>query len=120
MTRIAPACALLAALSTACSPVTNLHEKKVKTDHTGQNVVKVKIDSSPTPAWIYIEDRFIGTTPLRYPVRFDGGRRSLEVVAEPLPDNTAQVRQRRRFSLPPLPVRVHFFMNNPSRLSSHD
>ena len=113
-------CLPLLLLIAACSPVTNMHEKKVRTDDLGQNVVKVKIDSSPTPAWIYIEDRFIGTTPLRYPVRYDSQRRSLEVVAEPLPDNTAQVRQRRSFSLPPLPNRVHFFMNNPSTLSSHD
>jgi hypothetical protein len=112
--------ALLAAMNSACSPISKLHQVVPTADTTGHSTAIVLIDASPTPAWIYIENRFIGTTPLEYSVAYDSRRRSMEVVAEPLPDNTAQIRQRQRFSLPPLPTRVHFFMNNPNRLSNHD
>lgn len=115
-----PLCAALATLSAACSPISKLDQEVPDADAAGRSVAIVQIDSSPTPAWIYVENRFIGTTPLEHRFRYDSGRRSIEVVAEPLPDHAAQIRQRRRFSLPPLPTRVHFFMNNPSRLSSHE
>lgn len=112
--------ALLAACCSACSNVSKLRQVLPTADATGRSVAAVEIDSSPTPAWIYVENRFVGSTPLVHEFHYDSGVREMEVIAEPLPGNSAQIRQRRSFPLPPLPTRVHFFMNNPVPLNNYE
>ena len=112
--------ALVAACCGACSHVSKLQQAVPTADAQGRSVAAVEIDSSPTPAWIYVDKRFVGSTPLVHEFHYDSGRREIEVVAEPLPGNSAQLRQRRSFPLPPLPTRVHFFMNNPVPLNNYD
>jgi hypothetical protein len=84
----------------------------------GESVAMVHIESSPTPAWIYVNRRYAGTTPLELPMALDSRNEAVEVVAEPM--NPAQARQRRVLSVPPLPYRLHFFMTNRSERSGHD
>ena len=104
----------------ACSHISKLHQQVPSADAKGRSVAAVQIDSSPTPAWIYVENRFIGSTPLVHEFHYDSSLREIEVIAEPLPGNSAQIRQRRSFPLPPLPTRVHFFMNNPVPLNNYE
>ena len=78
----------------------------------GINVAPVEIDSSPTTAWIYIDGRYAGNTPLVHELTYKGDTRLIEVVAEPLPDHPMQTRQTKHIPVPPLPARLHFFMNN--------
>lgn len=70
----------------------------------------VDIDSSPTPAAIYVNGKYVGETPLRYPLVFTSLTRYVVVVAEPL--YSTQTRQEQHLSVPPLPGRIQFFMNN--------
>jgi hypothetical protein len=72
----------------------------------------VVIDSSPTPAAIRVDGEHVGQTPLRHLLSYTSQTRYLTVVAEPL--YPSQMRQERRLRVPPLPSRIHFFMNNPS------
>jgi hypothetical protein len=84
----------------------------------GESVAMVQIESSPTPAWIYVDRKYAGTTPLALPMAFDSRSEAIEVVAEPM--YPAQARQRRVLSVPPLPYRLHFFMTNRSERSGND
>jgi hypothetical protein len=104
----------------ACSQIKKLDQVVPHADVNGRSVAAVEINSAPSAAWIYVDNVFIGTTPIVHEFNFDHSDRSIDVVAEPLPGNTAQMRQRRSFSLPPLPTRVHFNMNNPTRLSNYE
>lgn len=70
----------------------------------------VDIDTSPTPASIYVDGERVGVTPLRHPLYFNNQTRYVIVVAEPMYPN--QTRQERRIRVPPLPNRIQFFMNN--------
>lgn len=76
----------------------------------GESVAPVQIDSSPTSAWIYVDRKYVGTTPLEHHLAYSSTTESIEIVAEPI--FPAQVRQRKRIQVRPLPYRVHFFMNN--------
>ncbi len=77
---------------------------------TGADRAWVEIESAPTPAAIYLDDRFIGYTPLRYAMSFTSTQGSLKLVAVPL--YAGQAQQERSIIVPPLPERVSFFMNN--------
>lgn len=112
-------CILLGS-SSGCSQINKLDPVVPHGDATGRSIAAVQIDSAPTPAWIYVDDVFVGTTPMEHQFNFDHTDRSIDIVAEPLPYNNAQIRQRRSFSLPPLPTRVHFNMNNPNRLLNYE
>jgi hypothetical protein len=78
----------------------------------GITIAPVEIDSAPTAAWIYVNGKYVGNTPLVYGLAYDSGTRYIEVVAEPLPSHPVQVRQRQHITVPPLPTRIQFFMNN--------
>jgi hypothetical protein len=71
----------------------------------------VEIDSSPTPARIYVDGTYVGRTPLERYLWFSSTTSAVTVVAKPL--YPGQARQERRLSVPPLPTRLTFFMNNP-------
>jgi hypothetical protein len=71
----------------------------------------VEIGSAPTPADIYVDGDYIGRTPLKRYLWFSSTTRAITVVAEPL--YPGQARQEQRLSVPPLPNRLTFFMNNP-------
>ena len=76
----------------------------------GESVARVRVDSSPTPAWIYVNDRYVGTTPLEHDFSYSSATEAIDIVAEPI--YLAQLRQHKRIHPGPLPFRVHFFMNN--------
>jgi len=71
----------------------------------------VEIGSAPTPADIYVDGEYVGRTPLKRYLWFSSTTRAITVVAEPL--YPGQARQEQRLSVPPLPNRLTFFMNNP-------
>jgi hypothetical protein len=73
----------------------------------------VEIDSSPTPAAIYVDGRYVGKTPLKRYLWFSSTTRAVTVVAEPL--YPGQARQEQPLQVPPLPKRLTFFMNNPAK-----
>jgi hypothetical protein len=76
----------------------------------------VEIGSVPTTADIYVNGDYIGRTPLKRYLWFSSATRTITVVAEPL--YPGQARQEQRLSVPPLPERVTFFMNNPVKTSA--
>jgi len=78
----------------------------------GISIAPVEIDSSPSSAWIYINGKYVGNTPLVYGLAYDSNTNYIEVIAEPLPDHPVQQRQTKQIRVPPLPTRVHFFLNN--------
>ena len=77
---------------------------------TGPTRAPVRIVTSPTPAAIYLDGRFIGYSPLTYPVSFTSATDRISVVAVPLYPGQAQ--QEQVVVVPPLPERISFFMNN--------
>jgi hypothetical protein len=85
----------------------------------GITIAPVEIDSSPTTAWIYVNGDYIGNTPLVYGLAYDSNTKYIEVVAEPLPSHPVQLRQTQHIPVPPLPTRIHFFMNNHDK-TEHD
>lgn len=85
-------------------------DKRPRTVADGETRRWVDIDSAPTPAAIYLNGRFIGYSPLRYPLGFNSEDRAVSVVAVPLYPGQAQ--QEQLIRVPPLPTRVSFFMNN--------
>ena len=80
------------------------------TDDLGATRRWVRIDSTPTPAAIYLDGSFIGYTPMRHAMSFTSKTRRLRLVAVPL--YAGQAEQQRLIVVPPLPDRVAFFMNN--------
>lgn len=82
----------------------------------GEDAAIVEIHASPTPAWIFVNGVFAGVTPLEYEMQFDSNTRSLEVSAVPM--FGSQTRQSKQLSVPPLPKRLHFFMNTPPLTAS--
>ena len=85
----------------------------------GISIAPVEIDSSPSSAWVYVDGKYIGNTPLVYGLAYDSNTNYIEVIAEPLPDHPVQQRQVKHVRVPPLPTRIHFFLNNPEE-SDHD
>ena len=85
----------------------------------GITIAPVEIDSAPTTAWIYVNGKYVGNTPLVYGLFYDSDTKHIEVVAEPLPSHTSQLRQTQRIQVPPLPTRIQFFMNN-GGIPDHD
>lgn len=71
----------------------------------------VDIQSSPTPAAIYQDGKFIGYTPMRHVMAFTSKTSRISLVAVPL--YAGQAQQERLIKVPPLPERVSFLMNNP-------
>jgi hypothetical protein len=47
-----------------------------------------------------------------YGLAYGSNTNYIEVIAEPLPDHPAQLRQTKLVRVPPLPTRIHFFLNN--------
>lgn len=78
----------------------------------GASNARVEIDSSPTPAAIYVDGEYVGQTPLNRYLWFSSLTRAVTVTAEPL--YPGQARQEQRLRVPHLPRRVTFFMNNPA------
>jgi hypothetical protein len=84
----------------------------------GESTASVQIDSSPTSAWIYVDSKYVGTTPLEHYFAYSSTTENIEIVAEPI--FPTQTRQRRRIQVRPLPHRLHFFMNNRTGDTSND
>lgn len=76
----------------------------------GATLREVQIDSSPTPAWIFVDGTFVGRTPVEPEIAFTHATRFIEVVAVPLYDS--QTRQALRIVPPSLPRNMHFFLDN--------
>lgn len=76
----------------------------------GADHVLVEILSSPTHAAIYLDGKFIGTSPLLHPLWYSSKTRFLRLTAEPL--FPGQARQEQLIKIPPLPSRIQFFMNS--------
>ncbi len=77
----------------------------------GSTYKRVVIDSYPTECRIYIDDVYMGETPLRRKMWFSSHSRNIVVVAEPMYPN--QSRHVKLVTIPPLPARITFFMNTP-------
>jgi hypothetical protein len=71
---------------------------------------EVRIDSSPTPAWIFIDGTYVGRTPVEPELPFTHATRFIEVVAVPMYES--QTRQVLRIVPPSLPRDLHFFLDN--------
>ena len=84
----------------------------------GASYALVFIDTSPTPAAIHVDGRYIGETPLRHPLEYTSQTRYINVVARPIYPN--QARQERRLRVPPLPDSIKFFMSNPPQDSQDE
>lgn len=82
----------------------------------GSSNTLVEIDSSPTPAAIYVNGDYIGKTPLKRYLWFSSTVRTVNVVAKPL--YPGQGRQEQHLLVPHLPRRLTFFMNNPIKTGS--
>jgi len=76
----------------------------------GATVGEVRIDASPTPAWIFVDGHFVGRTPVTQPIPFTHATRFIEVVAVPL--HETQTRQVLRIVPPSLPSDLKFFLDN--------
>jgi hypothetical protein len=114
---LAAACApqLRPDLTTGCyafEPDCEPRGPTVRVASDGKTREWVQIDSEPTAAAIYLNQRFIGYSPLRYPISFSSGDRAIDLVAVPLYPGQAQ--QQQIIAIPPLPARISFFMNNPA------
>lgn len=84
----------------------------------GATSTLVEIDSSPTPARIYVDGTYVGRTPFERYLWFSSTTSAVTVVAEPL--YPGQARQERLLNVPPLPTRLTFFMNNPPTANSSE
>jgi len=76
----------------------------------GVTLREVRIESSPTPAWIFIDGAYVGRTPVEPEIPFTHATRFVEVVAVPL--HESQTRQVLRIVPPSLPRDLHFFLDN--------
>jgi hypothetical protein len=76
----------------------------------GAGAVQVRIDSAPTPAWIFVDGTYVGRTPLTPEIPFTHATRFIEIVAVPMHDS--QTRQALRLVPPSLPHSLQFFLDN--------
>jgi hypothetical protein len=76
----------------------------------GASTARIKIDSRPTPAWIFIDGRFVGRTPVEPLVAFTHATLFVDVVAVPM--HASQTRQALKLVPPVLPHQVTFFLDN--------
>lgn len=76
----------------------------------GATVREVRIDASPTPAWIFIDGTYVGRTPVEPEIPFTHATHFIEVVAVPL--HESQTRQVLRITPPSLPRDLRFFLDN--------
>lgn len=70
----------------------------------------VKIDSKPTQAMIYINNKKIGETPLKTPISYSGKE---DVIITALPLFHRQFKQNIEFTLPAIPSKIVFYMTTP-------
>ena len=77
----------------------------------GETVAQVHIESSPTPAWIFVDGNYVGQTPVTPDIPFTHDTRYVEVVAVPM--YAAQTRQVLRVAPPSMPQSLTFFLDNP-------
>jgi len=76
----------------------------------GSTSRQVRIDASPTPAWIFIDGSYVGQTPVKPEISFTHATQFVEVVAVPMHDS--QTRQVLRIVPPSLPRNLQFFLDN--------
>lgn len=79
----------------------------------GATSALLEIDSSPSSAKIFVDGTYVGRTPLKHYLWFFSTTRAIIVVAEPI--YPGQARQEQRLTVPHLPKRLTFFMNNPAK-----
>ena len=82
----------------------------------GSTAAVVEIGASPSPAWIFVDGVYVGVTPLQYEMSFNSETAYLSVVAVPM--YSSQTRQVKRIQVPPLPKRLHYFMNTASEIAA--
>lgn len=102
---------LLAIAGTGCAGG-HLQARSPSAGPEGVSIAALDIDSSPSTACVYIDGKYVGNTPLVHGIAYDSNTRYIEVVAEPLSYHPLQQRQTKHIRVPPLPARLHFFMNN--------
>ncbi len=90
----------------------------IRATEDGSTAASVRIGSSPTEAWIFVDGEYAGITPLEHEMSFWAGTRFVEVVAVPM--YPAQARQVKRIEVPPLPHTLFFNMNNPPVTAAND
>lgn len=101
-------CLLLVFASGCASQWSSQQETYAAED--GSTVAVIKIDSSPTSAWIFIDGVYVGATPIEMEMSFGADTSYLEVAAVPI--YASQSRQVKHIKVPPLPTTLHFLMNN--------
>ena len=90
----------------------------IRATEDGSTAALVRIDSSPTQAWIFVDGEYVGITPMEQEISFWAATRFIEVVAVPM--YPAQARQVKRVEVPPLPHTLFFNMNNPPLTAARD
>ena len=91
---------------------------EIRATEDGSTAAYVRIVSSPTEAWIFVDGEYRGITPLEQEISFWAATRHVEVVA--LPIYPAQARQVKRLQVPPLPHTLFFDMNTPPENAAHE
>jgi hypothetical protein len=96
---------LLAALPLGCAS-----RPAPRPTEAGASTTRIRIDSRPTPAWIFVDGHYVGRTPVEPAVEFTHATHFIDVVA--VPTHTSQTRQALRLVPPGLPHAVTFFLDN--------
>lgn len=96
---------LVLLLSSACAN----NKDKIIREESGMFTQTMKIRSLPTKAKIYINDREVGTTPLKYEFGYEDSR-LVNIKAVPLYPN--QYTQNIFLMLPPIPKTMTIYMNH--------
>jgi hypothetical protein len=76
----------------------------------GASLAEVRIEAQPTPAWIFVDGSYVGSTPIEPEIAWTHATRFVEVVAVPM--HPSQTRQVLRLVPPALPAQVTFFLDN--------
>jgi hypothetical protein len=92
-------------------------DRRCVSSDLGAPAAWVDIVSVPTSAAIYLDERFIGYSPIRYPIVWSSAASTARLVAVPL--YAGQAQQQLLLRLPPVPRRVSFYMTNPPMEASN-
>ena len=102
---------LAASMMLAAAGLAGCAKSPVRAAQDGATLAPVRIDSSPTPAWIFVDGTYVGLTPVTPEIPFTHETRFVEVVA--VPTYATQTRQVLRITPPAMPRNLTFFLDNP-------